>query len=243
MRVVRTAPVARRSRSSSHASRSNPPGFCTPCGRFSRTANCQRSAGFSAGASLYQPSKSRRGTATSGVSTRSTSNSKRTPRSSRAGSDETTPSMTMSLPSSAKASASARRNVAWTPACRNPAASATPTPMATRKPGAFEPAERGHAAAAATNVAAASSASTVGDGNSACNCKRQMPPTNAASFSTPTDAPRSAATSRDANPCEAMRATAGSAELSGAMTELTRRIFGSRAPLSPRAAGILRSTA
>jgi hypothetical protein len=77
--------VARRLRSSIHASRSNPPGIqSTPCGRRRRTVNCQRSPGLNIQfASEYQPSSTRGyvRALTSGASTCSMSNSNRTPRS------------------------------------------------------------------------------------------------------------------------------------------------------------------
>ena len=153
----RTYPTARKLRSKSHASTSNPAKFNVPCGRLSRTRNCQRAPAWTAAKSVSgiaeydvfgategrgvemtsferanQDSAMRGGTTASGGSTFSTANSKREPDSDLEGSDTTIPVTPRSAPSQTCGSSCSSRTVA-----RHVASDAPPTANAqmTTKPG------------------------------------------------------------------------------------------------------------
>ena len=115
--VADTTPVARRLRSSSHASRSKPAGLTVPCGRRSRTREApalarvhDRHDGVLRGRRVPAERQARRHLAGPAGSVASTANGKRTPRSCGCGSSSTMPTMRTSTPSSAVGSSSARRS-------------------------------------------------------------------------------------------------------------------------------------
>lgn len=155
----RTEPVAPTPSAQSQRSRSKPPGLKSPCGRFRRAPNVQRSPAVSAGGGpasgpggRYQPSHSRPGTRTAAPSrvAVSTAKPKRSPFGPRWGSEAMRPTSTRSRPSRSGDSRSA-----WCASARqpvHPSARASPARAQARRRRSPSP-NRPHAIRAALTAA------------------------------------------------------------------------------------------